>query len=334
MNTLDGVAHRPQPCVALDEDRFRRYFLHADHFHVGHRRAACLQCCAILHLYFSVTSPSPPTCATRSSLGFSKNRRLMDQRRFLPVCLPSMAFRPCSISLSNARAARVAQLIDNIGASVMRASSRVVRKRLSGVECLHAHDTRNGGSPPSGPRRLIVVAGTGPAGLIAALALSRAGFTVTLAGPEIGQNDLRTTALMAPALELLDGLGVGEAVRAKAAPLDAMRIIDATSRLIRSPVVTFRASEIGEPHFGLNIPNRDLNAILADAVSQAPTIHWLKSLVADWSLDDRPCGRHACRWNQPSAGRSPSRLTDACRLPALPPASPCRAERCRNRRWR
>jgi len=133
----------------------------------------------------------------------------------------------------------------------------------------------------------ILVAGTGPAGLIAALALSRAGFTVTIAGPEIGQNDLRTTALMAPALELLDRLGVGEAVRIKSAPLEAMRIVDATARLIRSPVVTFRAREIGEPHFGLNIPNRDLNAILAGAVSETPNINWVKSLVGDWSLEDQ-----------------------------------------------
>jgi 2-octaprenyl-6-methoxyphenol hydroxylase len=134
-------------------------------------------------------------------------------------------------------------------------------------------------------RDRLIVAGTGPAGLIAALALAHAGFEVTLAGPEIGQNDLRTTALMAPALEMLDRLGVGEDARSAAAPLEAMRIVDATTRLIRSPVVTFRAREIGEAHFGLNIPNRDLNAILAAAVSKTPSIRWVKNLVADWSLE-------------------------------------------------
>jgi 2-octaprenyl-6-methoxyphenol hydroxylase len=137
----------------------------------------------------------------------------------------------------------------------------------------------------SGGTRLIV-AGTGPAGLIAALSLSRAGFAIALAGPEVGPNDLRTTALMAPALEMLERVGVGEAVREVAAPLEAMRIIDATDRLIRSPVVTFRAREIGEPHFGLNIPNRDLNAILAKAVSETSNIRWVKSLVAVWSLEN------------------------------------------------
>lgn len=134
-------------------------------------------------------------------------------------------------------------------------------------------------------RKSVTVAGAGPAGLIAALALSRAGFDVTLAGPEIGHNDLRTTALMAPALEFLERIGIGEAVRKAAAPLEAMRIVDATSRLIRSPVVTFRAREIGEPHFGLNIANRELNTILAEAVAATPDIRWFKSLVSEWLLE-------------------------------------------------
>ena len=46
-----------------------------------------------------------------------------------------------------------------------------------------------------------------------------------------------------------------------------MRIVDATSRLMRSPVVTFRASEIGEDSFGLNMPNGALLSALEKAVS-------------------------------------------------------------------
>lgn len=128
----------------------------------------------------------------------------------------------------------------------------------------------------------IVVAGTGPAGLIAALALARQGWKVALVGPPTGDKDQRTTALMAPALEVLDGLGVLDAIRPAAAPLAAMRIIDATSRLIRSPVVTFRASEIGESYFGLNIPNRDLNAALEAAARAEANIAWTDSLVSGW----------------------------------------------------
>jgi 2-octaprenyl-6-methoxyphenol hydroxylase len=128
----------------------------------------------------------------------------------------------------------------------------------------------------------IIVAGTGPAGLISALALARAGFGVTLVGPAIAVEDRRTTALMKPSLDALSRLGIDTALEAGAAPLRVMRIVDATSRLIRSPTVTFHASEIGEPAFGLNIPNAHLLAILLDAVVAAPGIERVESLVDTW----------------------------------------------------
>ncbi|RWF58643.1 MAG: UbiH/UbiF family hydroxylase [Mesorhizobium sp.] len=131
----------------------------------------------------------------------------------------------------------------------------------------------------------ILVAGSGPAGLIAALGFADAGFPVTLVGPEANGQDGRTTALMNPALDLLERLGVLDEVRSKAAPLKVMRIVDATSRLIRSPVVIFRASEIGEEQFGLNLPNSALNPALAGAVVAHSGIEWRKSMVETWRLD-------------------------------------------------
>jgi 2-octaprenyl-6-methoxyphenol hydroxylase len=132
----------------------------------------------------------------------------------------------------------------------------------------------------------IVVAGTGPAGLIAALSLARDGFEVVLAGPTVGAGDPRTTALMVPALEALETLGLGSIVAVVSEPLEAMRIIDATKRLVRSPTVTFRANEIGEPHFGLNIANRDLNAALEAKIGTEPHIEWRKSLVWSWRTQE------------------------------------------------
>lgn len=131
----------------------------------------------------------------------------------------------------------------------------------------------------------ILVAGTGPAGLIAALAFANAGFPVTLVGPEASAPDGRTTALMNPALQVLARLGVLEDIKPKAAPLKVMRIVDATRRLIRSPVVTFRASEIGEDQFGLNLPNSVLNPALARTVANHTGIDWRRSMVASWHLD-------------------------------------------------
>lgn len=132
----------------------------------------------------------------------------------------------------------------------------------------------------------IVVAGTGPAGLMAALALGRAGFSVVLVGPPVNLADRRTTALMKPALEFLDTFGLLDALSPGAAPLRIMRIADATARLLRSPVVTFRSAEIGEDYFGLNIPNRNLLAALDTAVRETASIRLINALVARWSPRD------------------------------------------------
>lgn len=118
----------------------------------------------------------------------------------------------------------------------------------------------------------ILVSGSGPAGMIAALALAQAGHDILLAGPVSDQDDRRTTALMMPAIEYLDRLGIWQVIKPDTAPLASMRIVDGTRRLIRSPAVTFRASEIGAEAFGYNIPNLILNRALHEAVTAHPRI--------------------------------------------------------------
>ncbi|MBX3570263.1 MAG: UbiH/UbiF family hydroxylase [Rhizobiaceae bacterium] len=133
----------------------------------------------------------------------------------------------------------------------------------------------------------IVVAGTGPAGMLAALALDAAGFSVALVGPPANRADRRTTALMVPALDELDRLGLLERIAPDAAPLRVMRIVDGTRRLIRSPVVTFHAGEIGEPHFGLNVPNAILNGAVEDKIEATASIVRLVATVEEWELTDQ-----------------------------------------------
>ncbi|RST87800.1 UbiH/UbiF family hydroxylase [Aquibium carbonis] len=134
----------------------------------------------------------------------------------------------------------------------------------------------------------VIVAGAGPAGLIAALAFARAGFGVRLIGPEAGAQDRRTTALMVPSMAFLDDLGVREAIIGEAAPLRTMRIIDMTRRLVRSGPVSFHASEIGEDAFGWNVPNAVLARELQRAVSASPAITWTKSAIGEWRVGGDP----------------------------------------------
>lgn len=132
----------------------------------------------------------------------------------------------------------------------------------------------------------IIVAGTGPAGLLVALSLARQGFPVVLAGPAPRRDDRRTVALMRPALASLDALGILPEIAERAAPLSVMRIVDATQRLVRSPVVTFRASEIGEESFGLNMPNTVLTEALEAAITAETAVDWRKTQVAGWEIGE------------------------------------------------
>ena len=118
----------------------------------------------------------------------------------------------------------------------------------------------------------IAVIGAGPAGQIAAIAMARGGRRVVLVGPEPDASDRRTTALMEQSLAMMARLGLWRDLKARAAPLAVMQIIDGTQRLLRAPTVAFRSAEIGLEAFGYNIPNSALLETLSTAVSAEPLI--------------------------------------------------------------
>ncbi|OLL55186.1 UbiH/UbiF family hydroxylase [Bartonella henselae] len=118
----------------------------------------------------------------------------------------------------------------------------------------------------------IAVIGAGPVGMLAALNLAHKGYSVCLIGPAVDTDELRTTALMMPAIHMLQKLNIWNIVKSHAAALSFIRIIDITSRIIRAPTVNFSSAEIGEEAFGYNIPNVELNNALVASVAHTPNI--------------------------------------------------------------
>ena len=101
----------------------------------------------------------------------------------------------------------------------------------------------------------MAVAGGGATGLAAALVAAIQGFRTILYAPPASFPPGRTAALLQGSIDLLSELDVWPALSRHAAPLKAIRIVDATRRLLRAPESVFYASEIGLPAFGFNVPN-------------------------------------------------------------------------------
>jgi 2-octaprenyl-6-methoxyphenol hydroxylase len=121
----------------------------------------------------------------------------------------------------------------------------------------------------------VAIVGGGPAGLTAAIALASAGIdTALIARPATA--DHRTTALLAGSVTALDTLGIWDGCAANAAPLRIMRIVDATSRLVRAPEVRFAAADIGLEAFGHNIENRHLHAALGARAKAHPSLSFIE----------------------------------------------------------
>jgi 2-octaprenyl-6-methoxyphenol hydroxylase len=117
----------------------------------------------------------------------------------------------------------------------------------------------------------VAVVGGGPAGLTAAIALASAGVETALIARRLA-DDPRTTALLTGSVIALDTLGVWSGCVAHAAPMRAIRIVDATQRLVRAPEVCFEASEIGLRTFGYNVENRHLLAALTQRAREFPSL--------------------------------------------------------------
>jgi 2-octaprenyl-6-methoxyphenol hydroxylase len=111
----------------------------------------------------------------------------------------------------------------------------------------------------------IFVSGGGIAGMAAAMAFERAGFSVICADPvapvitrQDNRADLRTTAFLQPSQTFLQSIGIWDHLAKHAVPLEVMRIVDAGGA-ITPPAIRvmkeFQASDISNQPFGWNVPN-------------------------------------------------------------------------------
>src|ERR1700730_8553554 len=114
----------------------------------------------------------------------------------------------------------------------------------------------------------VAVIGGGPAGVAAAIALAETGAKTALTARRAPYGDNRTTALLGGSVDFLERLEVWPRCKDKAAPLQTMRLVDDTGRLIRAPEVRFSCNEIGLDVFGYNIDNRALMTALEQPAAE------------------------------------------------------------------
>jgi 2-octaprenyl-6-methoxyphenol hydroxylase len=131
---------------------------------------------------------------------------------------------------------------------------------------------------PENENYTLCVIGGGLVGKVAALELAAQlndkHARIALIAPEPESTDRRTTAMLMPAIEMLQRLGLWADIQPLTAPLKTMRLIDGSNRLIRAPVTDFLAAEIDLPAFGYNVPNADMLQALDAAIEKTANIVW------------------------------------------------------------
>jgi 2-octaprenyl-6-methoxyphenol hydroxylase len=126
----------------------------------------------------------------------------------------------------------------------------------------------------------ILISGGGIAGLTAAAAFGTAGFDVICVDPappitkrEADGADMRTTAMLQPARDMLEAAGLWQTLAPHASALEMMRIVDAggpdgTPRDIKE----FKASDVSDLPFGWNLPNWRLRREMVNRLAALPNV--------------------------------------------------------------
>jgi 2-octaprenyl-6-methoxyphenol hydroxylase len=135
----------------------------------------------------------------------------------------------------------------------------------------------------------ILISGGGIAGLTAAAAFGTAGFDVICVDPmppiterDVEGSDMRTTAMLQPARDVLTAAGVWDALFPYGAALNVMRIVDAGGP-DGSPrdIKEFRAADVSDLPFGWNLPNWRLRRELVARLATLPNVDFRPGSAAE-----------------------------------------------------
>jgi 2-octaprenyl-6-methoxyphenol hydroxylase len=126
----------------------------------------------------------------------------------------------------------------------------------------------------------ILISGGGIAGLSAAAAFGTAGFSVICVDPtppitdrEATGADMRSTAMLQPARDMLMAAGIWDHLAPHAAPLQIMRIVDAGGEKPEARIVKdFNAADISDLPFGWNFPNYVLRREMLARLNALPNV--------------------------------------------------------------
>ena len=126
----------------------------------------------------------------------------------------------------------------------------------------------------------VMISGGGVAGLTAAAVFGNLGLRtlcVDPAPPSVEEADpaadLRTTAFLQPAVDLLTRAGLWERLAPFAAPLSIMRIVDAGgAQTIPRLTRDFDSADISDPPFGWNLPNWLLRREMVARLAEMPNV--------------------------------------------------------------
>lgn len=113
----------------------------------------------------------------------------------------------------------------------------------------------------------IAIIGGGLTGVAVARLAAESGFSVVHFAPTIAK-DHRTSALMMPTVEFMLKSGLIADQSSFGTPLRKIRIIDATSRILRAPEALFDSAEINLGAFGYNYANFDLLKAFSDTACE------------------------------------------------------------------